>query len=753
MSSGSSALEFSSVVATEDAAFGGHRDSTPGVSTAAGGTQRGAGSSVESMTDLRRQVEAIFTSKLGESDSLERQSYIEVLQSIGGTLQEANVLLKEYPEDSWICVKDFLDILFSPSEASLKRYFEKAYKEGGVFYHEEYEHDADDWCWLHKGSNIKVWQDALDLTQAGAGGAGGAGDVECFFHYTTELGFHNITNESKELVEVFASLVTEGKKANAWWGRGVYSVRKAPNQWPNIETLLDNNYRNMMKRDIELKGREATVEEYHSRVAYCIPMLVDACCAYDVSKRQTPEMVEKGRPIGVNLAGKLLNEPGMPPRECIVVRVQQEEKVGHARAVLVETLRCRAEAITTHLGSEHAETLLALSRLASVLEDRGALAEAETLRRRILAAEEAQFGPEYPNTLSALNNLALVLTRRGQWKEATDLYRRVVEADERLHGAAHLETLVPVANLAVVLRLQGQLAEAEALQRRVLTGREEQLGSKHRDTLVSLNNLALVLQSQGKLDEAEPFARKCMEGREALLGAAHPSTLISINNLATLLYEQGKLHEAEELFRRALAGSEAQLGRSHPDTLTWVYNLANVLMKQKHFADAEPLMRRALAGFESHLGAGHPHTLNSIRRLAKLLEATGSIAEAEELFIRELNGMEELHGPEDLKTLRSMSNVARVLIEREKFADAEPLMRRALAGFEAQLGANDAETLSCVYCLAELLEATGSITEAEELFIRDFNGMEELHGPDNEETRGSRRNLERFRRKHGRSAG
>ncbi|CAK9021887.1 unnamed protein product [Durusdinium trenchii] len=726
MSSGSSALEFSSVVATEDAAFGGHRDSTPGVSTAAGGTQRGAGSSVESMTDLRRQVEAIFTSKLGESDSLERQSYIEVLQSIGGTLQEANVLLKEYPEDSWICVKDFLDILFSPSEASLKRYFEKAYKEGGVFYHEEYEHDADDWCWLHKGSNIKVWQDALDLTQAGAGGAGGAGDVECFFHYTTELGFHNITNESKELVEVFASLVTEGKKANAWWGRGVYSVRKAPNQWPNIETLLDNNYRNMMKRDIELKGREATVEEYHSRVAYCIPMLVDACCAYDVSKRQTPEMVEKAR-IGFamacvfvcncvklslcscvlllvfrtgqadrsaahqvhfctikkasmskfrliysrprNLAGKLLNEPGMPPRECIVVRVQQEEKVGHARAVLVETLRCRAEAITTHLGSEHAETLLALSRLASVLEDRGALAEAETLRRRILAAEEAQFGPEYPNTLSALNNLALVLTRRGQWKEATDLYRRVVEADERLHGAAHLETLVPVANLAVVLRLQGQLAEAEALQRRVLTGREEQLGSKHRDTLVSLNNLALVLQSQGKLDEAEPFARKCMEGREALLGAAHPSTLISINNLATLLYEQGKLHEAEELFRRALAGSEAQLGRSHPDTLTWVYNLANVLMKQKHFADAEPLMRRALAGFESHLGAGHPHTLNSIRRLAKLLEATGSIAEAEELFIRELNGMEE------------------------------------------------------------------------------------LHGPDNEETRGSRRNLERFRRKHGRSAG
>ncbi|CAK9021889.1 unnamed protein product [Durusdinium trenchii] len=656
MSSGSSALEFSSVVATEDAAFGGHRDSTPGVSTAAGGTQRGAGSSVESMTDLRRQVEAIFTSKLGESDSLERQSYIEVLQSIGGTLQEANVLLKEYPEDSWICVKDFLDILFSPSEASLKRYFEKAYKEGGVFYHEEYEHDADDWCWLHKGSNIKVWQDALDLTQAGAGGAGGAGDVECFFHYTTELGFHNITNESKELVEVFASLVTEGKKANAWWGRGVYSVRKAPNQWPNIETLLDNNYRNMMKRDIELKGREATVEEYHSRVAYCIPMLVDACCAYDVSKRQTPEMVEKGKPIGVNLAGKLLNEPGMPPRECIVVRVQQEEKVGHARAVLVETLRCRADAITTNLGSEHAATLLASSRLARVLEWRGALIEAETLWRRILAAHEAQQGPEDPETLIALHNLASVLERRGQWKDAEDLYRRAVEAQERL-GAAHWRLLTSLENLANVLMLQGQLAEAEALQRRVLAGREDQLGSKHRDTLASLNNLALVLQSQGKLDEAEPFARRDLEGSDALLGAAHPDTLVSVNNLALVLEAQGKLSEAEELFRRAFAGGEAQLGTSHPETLTWLHNLAGVLMKRQNFADAEPLMRRAVAGCEAHLGAGHPHTLSSVYRLAELLEATGSIAEAEELFIRELNGLEELHGPDHEETQASRRNL------------------------------------------------------------------------------------------------
>ena len=42
---------------------------------------------------------------------------------------------------------------------------------------------------------------------------------------------------------------------------GVYSVQKPPDEWPDIEALIDNNYRNMLKRDIDLKGREAAVEE------------------------------------------------------------------------------------------------------------------------------------------------------------------------------------------------------------------------------------------------------------------------------------------------------------------------------------------------------------------------------------------------------------------------------------------------------------------------------------------------------------
>ena len=42
-------------------------------------------------------------------------------------------------------------------------------------------------------------------------------------------------------------------------------------------------------------------------------------------------------PLPRNLAGKLLNEPGQPERQCVVIRVEREEEVGHASAVLLDT--------------------------------------------------------------------------------------------------------------------------------------------------------------------------------------------------------------------------------------------------------------------------------------------------------------------------------------------------------------------------------------------------------------------------------
>ena len=42
---------------------------------------------------------------------------------------------------------------------------------------------------------------------------------------------------------------------------GVYCIRKAPHQWPDVAAIIDNNFRNMYRRDVALKGREVADQE------------------------------------------------------------------------------------------------------------------------------------------------------------------------------------------------------------------------------------------------------------------------------------------------------------------------------------------------------------------------------------------------------------------------------------------------------------------------------------------------------------
>ena len=147
----------------------------------------------------------------------------------------------------------------------LVEYFEKLYRAGGEFQHPDYQddQDADLWTWEHKPTGIRVWRDAIDLTK----GHGG----EVYFHYTSDLAFRNITHPAKEAAEIWASLRTSGEDANAWWGKGIYTVPKPPDQWENRGQLLDNNFRNMMKRDSKHPERGP---EYVARE----PFLLNTCC-------------------------------------------------------------------------------------------------------------------------------------------------------------------------------------------------------------------------------------------------------------------------------------------------------------------------------------------------------------------------------------------------------------------------------------------------------------------------------------------
>ena len=247
--------------------------------------------------------------------------------------------------------------------SSLREYFEEQYCAGGLFSHEDYEFIEEEWVWRHKPLDIKVWADVLDLSSET--------EPRVYFHYTSHLGFRNITDPSKATAEVFASMVTpepgkDKKGLNAYWGqggrlqtremlidrqsetsspkletRGVYATRRPPDEWkdaderPCLHKLLDNNYGSTYKRD----------HYKRFRADYCIPILASAESTYDVSQRQTPEMEKEGRPPGVNLAGRDLLH-----REVIVIRMLGKGGgVSSARASLLEVLSKRTREMAHRL--------------------------------------------------------------------------------------------------------------------------------------------------------------------------------------------------------------------------------------------------------------------------------------------------------------------------------------------------------------------------------------------------------------------
>ena len=516
----------------------------------------------------------------------------------------------------------------------LRRYFESFYREGGEFQSEEYQDSEEfDHSWKHLRTGIVVWKDAIDLS-SGPG-------AKVFFHYTEELPFRNITALEKEAAEVWASLRTEGESANAWWGRGVYTVPKSPDQWADRMELLDNNYRNMIKRDLELHGEDYVRRVYPPRASFCIPLLIDPENAYDISVRPTPEMEAAGKPPGTNLGDKLLNEPGQPERCCVVLRVAGEDGVANARSRLLDALRTREAAAQTP-----GLKMAAKARLGTALKMRGYFADSKILLSDVLEARERTLGAEHPDTLVSVNNLAECLRAMGLQKDAEPLYRRALEARERTLGAEHPNTLVSVNNLAVCLEAMGLQKDAEPLYRRALEARERTLGAEHPHILFSVDNLAGCLRAMGLLKDAEPLYRRALEARERTLGAEHPNTLLSVNNLALCLQDMGMLKDAEPLYRRALEAQERTLGAEHPNTLVSVNNLAVCLEAMGLPKDAEPLCRRALEASERTLGAEHPHTLFSVNNLAECLRAMGLLKDAEPLYRRALEARERTLGAE-----------------------------------------------------------------------------------------------------------
>jgi serine/threonine protein kinase len=315
--------------------------------------------------------------------------------------------------------------------------------------------------------------------------------------------------------------------------------------------------------------------------------------------------------------------------------------------------------------------------MATVYDNLGLYARAQSLDERTLDLCRRAFGPEDEHTLKTMQNLGRVLDNEGHYPQAEKLLRGVLETERRAHIPEE-KLLQPRANLAFVLYQEGQFAEAEKQDRQVLETQRRTLGPANPDTLRSMSNLGAVLIEQGKYDEAEKLHREALAIQRTVLGPDHPDTIQNMSTLAIVLYQEHKYSEAEQVDREVLDIERRVYGPEHPYTLLAANSLASIFSAENRLAAAEKLHRETLEAERRVLGPEHRYTLMTLTNLSLVLTQEHHYAEAEKVSRETLAIQRRVLGPKHPDTAAATYNLACVVLQTGRRDEALSLLRQAV---------------------------------------------------------------------------
>eukprot|EP00913_Durusdinium_trenchii_P032721 g30629.t1 len=221
-----------------------------------------------------------------------------------------------------------------------------------------------------------------------------------------------------------------------------------------------------MRGDLSARSEAFMKDDLSRRLGFCIPMLIDAENAYDLSQTRTNEA-----------------------EACGVVLHVDESCAHAAQARLMEVLR--------HRVAEAQDAEVTFSNCINVPYQ-----EALEHLQEALDAREFTLGEDHRDTLESLNCLALSLDSMGRLDQAELLYRRAVAVGARgARGYSQLEQLTSTCNLGSCWRRMGRLREAEKLLQPQLRACERRLGREHFLTQTMLKNLSRCLKGMGRCSE------------------------------------------------------------------------------------------------------------------------------------------------------------------------------------------------------------------------------------------------------------
>jgi len=325
--------------------------------------------------------------------------------------------------------------------------------------------------------------------------------------------------------------------------------------------------------------------------------------------------------------GPAMRRIGLAVQSSMAMLLQQRGKLEEAETMRRDVLRGRVE----EYGSDHWRTAAAKLGLAGVLVERGDHLDAAALYRQALPVLQAEFGRDHERMIPALTGLAMASHALGDTERAGPLYEEACALAQLRFGRDDPETLSTQNTLAVFLMETQRVEEAIPMLRDLWDRHARISGPDHRSTLRAASNLAVCAERQQHFVEAEAIYREILQARRDAGGGNEVADLITRFNLCVSLHQQpepAKLAEAITELDALVDDASTMLPGDNWRLAVFRQHRGIALRKAARYADAEAEFDAARTILEQRLGPTHSRTRSNWEETAILYEAWGRADDA-----------------------------------------------------------------------------------------------------------------------------
>ena len=357
---------------------------------------------------------------------------------------------------------------------------------------------------------------------------------------------------------------------------------------PSVEKLLLRCRDNLLATDLTQSSAEnAVIQIARALASKSHPAAVDTYRAFmNIKKTYQNPQTEWELDVRGLYASALYNTG------------QLKEAVSEAKKVLHQK--------QTLLGPDHLSSLAAMSDLAMITLESGAIYDAERIALDAFRKRRDVLGEFHSLTLLTQSILGLIQMHCGRYKLSEETLRSTISKQRSTRNPGQFSIINTRNRLAQTLLVQGRATEAVTVLKQPFPDGPTIPDSNHR---WSMNRAALLAQADhqlGKYAEAKEAAEAVFQQRSRVLGPKHPHTLSSMYDVATIYRSLRELDEASRLALTALKTTETYYGSFHYYTLDLV-TLLGLLYSDMAFPYlAELRLRQALFGWNQVLMPGHP---------------------------------------------------------------------------------------------------------------------------------------------------